>query len=40
MYFKQEEAITALNDKPLELVDQFTYLGSNISSTEKDVNIR
>ena len=24
----------------VELVDQFTYLGSNISSTESDVNIR
>ena len=28
------------NKKPLKLVDQFTYLGSNISSTEIDVNIR
>ena len=24
---------------PLKFVDQFTYLGSNISSTESDVNI-
>ena len=28
-----------LNGKPLELVDQFIYLGSNISSTEIDVDI-
>ena len=26
-------------DKSLKLVDQFTYLSSNISSTESDVNI-
>ena len=26
--------------KALKLVDTFTYLGSNIASTEKDVNIR
>ena len=37
--FKQEEAISTLSSKPLKLVDQFTYLGSNISSTESDVNI-
>ena len=29
-----------LNGKPLILMDQFTYLGSNISSTESNVNIR
>ena len=28
-----------LNGKPLKLVDHFIYLGSNISSTENDVNI-
>ena len=39
MYFKQEEAISYLSFKPLKLVDQFQYLGSNISSTESDVNI-
>ena len=37
---KQHGAIFTLNDKPLKLVDQFTYLSSNISSTESDVNIR
>ena len=39
MYFKQKGAIFILNRKPLKLVDQFTYLDSNISSTESDVNI-
>ena len=36
MYFKQEEAISTLRGMPLK----FTYLGSNISSCESDVNIR
>ena len=39
MCFKQEGAISTLNGRPLKLVDKFTYLGSNISSTESDVNI-
>ena len=38
MSFKQKRAISTQSDKPLKLVDQFTYLGSNISSTESDVN--
>ena len=38
--FKQEVAIFTLRGKPLKLVNQFTYLGSNISSTESDANIR
>ena len=38
--FKQDEVITTLNGKPLSLEDQFTYLGSNISSTESNINIR
>ena len=29
-----------LGSRKLELVDQFKYLGSNISSTENDDNIR
>ena len=37
MWFKQDTAIT-LNDKLLKQVDQFIYLGSNISSTESDIN--
>ena len=39
MYFKQKGAISTLSGKPLKLVDHFTYLSSNISSTESDVNI-
>ena len=31
--------ISSLNGKSLKLVDQFIYLGSNISSTESDVDI-
>ena len=39
MSFNQDNAISSLNGKPLKLVDQFIYLGSNISSTKSDVNI-
>ena len=38
MSFKQDGAIL-VNGKPLKLVDHFTYLGCNISSTESDVII-
>ena len=38
MCFKQERAISPVRDKPLILVDHFTYLASDI--TESDVNIR
>ena len=31
--------IFTLNDRPLKLVDKFTYLISNVSSTESDDNI-
>ena len=30
--------ISTLDRTPLKLVDTFTYLGSNVSSTEKDIN--
>ena len=40
MYFKQGDAVSTLNVKPLKSIDQFIYLGSNISSIERDVNIR
>ena len=40
MYFKQEGASSTLSSQPLKLVDQFTYLGSNISSTESNTSIR
>ena len=39
MYFKQDGAISTLKSKPLKLADHFTYLDSNISSTESNVNI-
>ena len=38
--FKQDCAISNLNGKLLKLVDQFTYLDSNISSTEGTDNLR
>ena len=38
MCFKQGTLFT-LSGKPLKLVDQFIYLGSNISSTESDVSM-
>ena len=34
-----KDSVISLNDKPLKLVDQFIYLGSNISSTESNVNV-
>ena len=36
----KREAISILNDSLLKLVDNFTYLGSSVSSTENEVNIR
>ena len=39
MYFKQEGTISILSGKPLRLVHEFTYLGSNISSTGCNVSI-
>ena len=38
--FVQDRAISTLDNKPMKLVDHFTYLGSSISSTESDVNKR
>ena len=35
MSFKGEGAISSLNGQLLKLVDKFTYLSSNISSTNK-----
>ena len=37
--FKKQGVISTLNNKPLKVVDQFTYLGSNILSTENNINI-
>ena len=38
MCFKQE-AVPTLNRKPLKSIEQFKYLGRNISSTKNDVNM-
>ena len=40
MRLNQDGATLLINSKPLKLVDKFTYLGSNITSTESDVNKR
>ena len=40
MCFKQKLAIFTQSSNPLKFVDQFTYLGSSISSSENNVNIR
>ena len=32
--------MTTLSEKPLKLENLFTYIGSNISFTERDVNMR
>ena len=40
MCFNQEGFMKTVAGKPPKLVDTFTCLGSNIASTEKDVNIR
>ena len=40
MCFNQRGDISSLKGGPLKLVDKFTYLGSSVSSTENDINIR
>ena len=40
MCFNQTGDITTLEGTSLKLVDKFTYLGSSISSTEKDIDTR
>ena len=40
MCYNQTGDITTLDGTPLILVDKFTYLGSSISSTEKDIDTR
>ena len=39
IYFRLKGAISTLTGMPVKLKDQFTYLNSNISSTERDINI-
>ena len=40
MCFKQKGDISTLDGTSLKLVDKFTYLGSSVSSTEKDIDTR
>ena len=40
MCFNQRGDFSTLNGSSLKLVDQFTYLGSSVSSTEADINTR
>ena len=38
MFFNQRGDISTQNGSSLKLVDKFTFLGSSVVSTEKDVN--
>ena len=40
MCYNQTGDIITLDRTPLKLVDKFTYLGSSVSSTKKDINTR
>ena len=40
MCFNQRGDISTLKGGPLKLVDKFTFLGSGVFSTEKDINMR
>ena len=40
MYFNQAGHNSTLDGTSLKLVDKFTYLGSSVSSTEKDIDTR
>ena len=40
MCFNQTDDISTLDGISLKLVDKFTYLGSSVSSTEKDIDTR
>ena len=40
MCYNQTGDITTLDGTRLRLVDKFTYLGSSVSSTEKDIDTR
>ena len=37
MCYNQRGDISTLNGSSLQLVDKFTYLGSNVSSSETDI---
>ena len=40
MCYNQTGDISTLDGTSLKLVDEFTYLGSSVSSTEKDIDTR
>ena len=40
MCYNQTGDISTLDRTPLKLVDKFTYLGSSVASTEKDIDTR
>ena len=40
MRYNQTDDISTLEGTSLKLVDKFTYLGSSVSSTEKDIDTR
>ena len=40
MYYNQTGDISTLDGTSLKLIDKFTYLGSSVSSTEKDIDTR
>ena len=40
MSFNERGDNSTLKCEPLKLIDKFTYLGSSVSSTEKDFNTR
>ena len=40
MCYNQKGDISTLKGTPLKLVDKFTYLGSSVESTEKDIDTR
>ena len=40
MCYNQTGDITTLDGTPLNLADKFTYLGSSVTSTEKDIDTR
>ena len=40
MCYNQTGVISTLDGTSMKLVDKFTYLGSSISSTEKDIDTR
>ena len=40
MSYDQTGDISTLDGTPLKLVDKFTYLGSSVVSTEKDIDMR